>query len=487
MRKVAAGADPDAPARALTMPAAWDDGAASALAALLPEDSPMLLAAAAELWIRPIAARARDLDIAEPLADRLHRLLLQRRGAPTAPIWRGVTVTEPGFVLNLAAFHDPLLGFDIEAFSTAVETAVIGMALASPRARRLAIGISDLAGLLAALGLAYDSDEARLVAANIAALLRGRADAASSIFAEQTSLVSPDWKLPPECPCLPALHEAVRDARGSAVIGPNHDITTAILPPGHADALLGVETGGIAPSFSPLSDEGGLTRASSAWLVAREITPEAALASLLAGDNPFPQAGLDAHVAMHRAVSPYIQSMPCLPQPQEVPLGSASRRALPARSRGYTQQAMVGGHKLLLRTGEYADGRLGEISVGLHKENPAFRGLMDCFAQSVSLGLQHGVPLEAFVEAFTLTRFGAAGAVEGDATVGRATSLLDYMFRHLATAYLGACHVPEASAEEAEPSRATTAPLLPLDLPASDGPKARRRALRVVSDRDKVA
>jgi len=246
MRKVRAGADPDSPKRALTLPASWDDAAAEALAALLPDGAPMLLAAGAELWIRPIAARAAELGIADPLADRLHRLLLSRRGAPTAPIWQGVATTEPGYVLNLAAFHDPLHGFDVEGFGVAVEAAVFGMALAAPRARRIGIAIADLAGLLAALGLAYDSEAARLVAANIAALLRARADAASSMFAEQSSLVSPDWRLPAPCPELPALHAAVIEARGTAAIGPHHECTTAILPPGQADALLGVETGGIA-------------------------------------------------------------------------------------------------------------------------------------------------------------------------------------------------------------------------------------------------
>ena len=84
--------------------------------------------------------------------------------------------------------------------------------------------------------------------------------------------------------------------------------------------------------------------------------------------------------------------------------------------------------------------------VALHKEGAAFRGLMDNFAIAVSLGLQHGVPLEAFVEAFTFTRFGPAGAVEGDPAVAHATSLLDYTFRHLAANYLGRRDIPEAEA-----------------------------------------
>ena len=127
--------------------------------------------------------------------------------------------------------------------------------------------------------------------------------------------------------------------------------------------------------------------------------------------------------------------------------------------------------------------QLGEIFVGLHKESAAFRGLMDNFAIAVSLGLQHGVNLSEFVEAFTFTRFGPAGAVEGDPAVARATSLLDYMFRNLAANYLGNIAIAPAEEEEMDTmgdGARDRAPLLPLDLPQGDGPRIRRRALRVV-------
>ena len=157
---------------------------------------------------------------------------------------------------------------------------------------------------------------------------------------------------------------------------------------------------------------------------------------------------------------------------------------LPDRRAGYTQKAAVGGHKIFLRTGEYEDGQLGEISIGLHKEGAAFRGLMDNFAMAVSLGLQHGVPLAEFVEAFTFTRFGPSGAVEGDPAVERATSLLDYVFRNLAVNYLGKTDLPPAEEEEADTvgdGARDRAPLLPLDLPREDGPRQRRRTLRLVA------
>jgi ribonucleoside-diphosphate reductase alpha chain len=113
------------------------------------------------------------------------------------------------------------------------------------------------------------------------------------------------------------------------------------------------------------------------------------------------------------------------------------RRRLPHRRKGYTQKAVVGGHKVYLRTGEYEDGALGEIFIDMHKEGAAFRSLMNNFAIAISIGLQYGVPLEEYVEAFTFTRFEPSGMVEGNDTIKMATSVLDYIFRELAISYLG--------------------------------------------------
>ncbi|HYH69753.1 MAG TPA: vitamin B12-dependent ribonucleotide reductase, partial [Methyloceanibacter sp.] len=115
----------------------------------------------------------------------------------------------------------------------------------------------------------------------------------------------------------------------------------------------------------------------------------------------------------------------------------ADRERLPDRRKGYTQKAVVGGHKVYLRTGEYADGRLGEIFIDMHKEGAAFRSLMNNFAIAVSVALQYGVPLEEFVDAFTFTRFEPAGPVRGNEAIKNATSILDYLFRELAVSYLG--------------------------------------------------
>jgi len=112
------------------------------------------------------------------------------------------------------------------------------------------------------------------------------------------------------------------------------------------------------------------------------------------------------------------------------------RERLPDRRKGYTQKAVVGGHKVYLRTGEYDDGRLGEMFIDMHKEGAALRSLLNNFAIAVSLGLQYGVPLEEYVDAFTFTRFEPSGPVQGNDSIKYATSILDYVFRELAVSYL---------------------------------------------------
>jgi ribonucleoside-diphosphate reductase alpha chain len=112
------------------------------------------------------------------------------------------------------------------------------------------------------------------------------------------------------------------------------------------------------------------------------------------------------------------------------------RTKMPERRKGYTQKAIVGGHKVYLRTGEYQDGKLGEIFIDMHKEGAGFRAMMNNFAIAVSVGLQYGVPLEEFVDAFTFTKFEPAGMVQGNDSIKNATSILDYIFRELAVSYL---------------------------------------------------
>ena len=162
---------------------------------------------------------------------------------------------------------------------------------------------------------------------------------------------------------------------------------------------------------------------------------------------------------------------------RETPMG---RAALPARRKGYTQKAIVGGHKVYLRTGEYDDGRLGEIFIDMHKEGAAFRSLMNNFAIAVSIGLQYGVPLEEFVEAFTFTRFEPAGLVTGNDAIKMATSILDYLFRELAVSYLGRTDLAHASPDDLMPD-AMGSGEAQSELPDPPAPAVRATIQRVAS------
>ena len=336
--------------------------------------------------------------------------------------------------------------------------------------------MADLAGLLALLGIAMAPMRRRPIARALAAILRGRAEAASGALARLFGAVRRrSWT-----GRRPRPNAVAGSGRGGARGRPQaagrdglrHVALTAIAEPTAADALLGVETGGIAPAFSPLAATGGLSRTSRAWLAARGITAESCAGGVA-------RRGRSAAACRAR---PHAGDARCGGAVRARHAGAADgapaaslrrrRRELPARRAGYTQKAAVGGHRLFLRTGEYDDGTLGEVFIALHKEGAAFRGLMDNFAIAVSLGLQHGVPLEAFVEAFTFTRFGPAGAVEGDPAVTHATSLLDYVFRHSAANYLGAATSPRPNRRRryGRQRRRDHAPLLPLDLPAEARP-----------------
>ena len=151
-----------------------------------------------------------------------------------------------------------------------------------------------------------------------------------------------------------------------------------------------------------------------------------------------------AQDAIHKTADHVAAPIPLTNAPQDAAqlalnIGSRPhglRIRLPKKRAGFTQEARVGGHKLYLRTGEYEDGSLGEIFIDMHKEGAAFRSLMNCFAMSVSVGLQYGVPLQTYVDQFTFTRFEPQGMVEGHPYVKLATSIVDYVFRVLGVEYL---------------------------------------------------
>jgi ribonucleoside-diphosphate reductase alpha chain len=168
-------------------------------------------------------------------------------------------------------------------------------------------------------------------------------------------------------------------------------------------------------------DGSKLSQPLNSQLLAEDGEEAEDIAEQLAADRPM---AARAAVAAERIVERIIER-------------AREREKLPNRRKSYTQKATVGGHKVYLHTGEYEDGRLGEIFIDMHKEGAAFRSLMNNFAIAISLGLQYGVPLEEYVDAFTFTRFEPAGLVQGNDTIKNATSILDYIFRELAVSYLG--------------------------------------------------
>ncbi|AWN34758.1 vitamin B12-dependent ribonucleotide reductase [Methylobacterium radiodurans] len=171
-------------------------------------------------------------------------------------------------------------------------------------------------------------------------------------------------------------------------------------------------------------------------------------AALISDDEEEADEGLEALVQAPAAAKAALAAEKIVERVIERVERIRSREKLPARRKGYTQKAVVGGHKVYLRTGEYDDGRLGEIFIDMHKEGATFRSLMNNFAIAISLGLQYGVPLEEYVEAFTFTRFEPAGFVQGNDAIKNATSLLDYVFRELAVSYLGRADLAHVSPNE---------------------------------------
>jgi len=174
-------------------------------------------------------------------------------------------------------------------------------------------------------------------------------------------------------------------------------------------------------------------------IVALQSEPSAASA---AADEAELEAPALDHGRLLRDEAPELPGFPAAPR--------GRRRALPNRRLGYTQKAKISGHSVFVRTGDYEDGSLGEIFLDMHKEGAAFRSILNSFAIAVSLGLQYGVPLEEYVDAFTFTRFEPNGMVQGHDYIKISTSVLDYVFRDLAIAYLQRHDLGQVKPEDLE-------------------------------------
>ncbi len=484
---VDASADPDAPTQKVIIPAVWPAQSAAGMAALVraPERKIIRLVEEAENWLTAVQKAAQNAEVDPCIVDVLRLALRDRCAAPSPGIWRGTAEEVPGFVLNLPQFLDAQGEFDLRRFGSVTEAAVSALWLLAPDASELAIGVADLSLLLALLGLDYGCSLARDTATALSVMLLAHADCASARLPSACSksgfTISPSAL--PEHTAIPGLLDAARAAQEAALLFARrrHRVVTGVLPSGPTDVLLGVETTGIAAPIAAITGDGQLAVWARARLEASAQSAETALASVLAGADPFGVPDQSARLAMHDALARVFYRLPDLETVAKTPSTALTARvSLPPRRSGYTQKATIDGHKVFLRTGEYPDGTLGEVFVSVPKESSAFRGLMDCFAIAVSIGLQNGRPLDEFVDAFTTTRFGANGIVEGDSTVGYATSIVDYVFRHLAVNYLGQDHSTSAAIDP-EFNNRIPVPLLPLELPGTHDRRRRRTILKLVS------
>ncbi len=481
LRRMRCGADPDAPPRPVALPASWDDEAAEALAGLAPGSGPVVFPALAEGWIRRITTRGRRLGLlespeeADDLAVALRALLLSRRGAPGMEVWRD-RKEEPRFVLNLPGFLDASGGFDSAAYAAAVAVAVRALdILGNGRAPRLRVGFTDLAGLLAAFRLPYGGPEARAVATAVAGLTRGAAEAESGRLAARHGALHPValiWPEPPSETVVPGLAQAARAALDAAAAAPGlrHAGCVALAPADAVEALLGAETAGIAPASGAVRP--GRDAEGRHVLLPTRAAQRAgeAAAALLAPPLP------DARAAMEATVLPFLDAAPPAPPAIAAP-PQTPRRAVPrsvAAPAARTWRVTIAGARVALRAAEDDRGQLREIAFSAPRDGVTARALLEGLARAVTLGLGHGVPLDAFVDAYAYAP-GTGGAVEGDSAIQRATSVIDWAFRRLAIDYLGRVDLPDPAEEEMPPPvEASQPPLLPLDLPAQPAPRRGR-------------
>ncbi|UPO79679.1 vitamin B12-dependent ribonucleotide reductase [Parasaccharibacter sp. TMW 2.1888] len=498
MRTLQTSIDPDSTAlRAVTLPSVWSDDAAQALVQLAPaEGGPVRLASESARWVEMIDTTPHlphSPQDAPPVGRGLSCLLLMQQMAPNAALWRNEPDGQPGFIIRLSGFVQDGI-FATEHFAACLKLACDSLRRLDAARRPYRSGdlplfddpaprgdsdgpagivlLTDLDACLAGLGLDYDSDEGRAIATAITRFTRLVAHAGTATPEKAFS-----------CPQAPDLEQAsIAISAATQSLSGLATIETGFSSPGPVDALLDVESCGLGPIFSLVNSQGGLHPSTLERLAHKGLSPEAALALTLDGQTPLQPAGAKAHALMHDAVLPFCDHLPALPEPEtddlKEKLGRGVRRPLPMRQGGFSQRTSIGGHRLFMRTGEFEDGSLASLSLTPPRESPMARGLMECFSQAVSIGLQFGVPLEVFVEQFAYSRFGACGTVEGDEMASYATSMLDYAFRALSEAYLGQ-RMPDAPAESGEKQH--EAPMLPFG-PEQDGPSSRprNRKLRLV-------
>ncbi|MCW5723823.1 MAG: hypothetical protein KIS81_02580 [Maricaulaceae bacterium] len=408
-------------------------------------------------------------DLRLPPAPPPPQPVLALTGAPPANLGKALALSLWSHGLPALRYapppQGPVVHLNLPAFVTGDgldETRLTGCAALWARALRGGtLSLTGFAALFAALGLPYDSGDARDLAARLAAavrkaagaktavaVLRPDAETAARLDAESLGLEpldSPVWHGENGAAELRA---CVRS--GLARLGLTPTADAALTNPAFAAAapeavfalcaaLAPHLSGGIEarldlPGETGIDDIAALAAAASDLPFSRLMLRRDASAALALLD------GLDLEDA---AQEPEVRERVV----ERIIERRAERRRLPDRRKGYIQKATVGGHKVYLHTGEFDDGELGEIFIDMHKEGAAFRSLMNNFAIAISIGLQYGVPLEEYVDAFVYTRFEPAGPVTGNDSITHATSILDYLFRELGVSYLGRSDLAETAAD----------------------------------------
>lgn len=508
LRSARISVDPDiGPLGQVTLPVTWDDAAARAMLDLSMSQDALTFEDAVKPWLTMIQANAdSDADRCKNFLD----LLTQRKLAPTATFWQGQHDRQGGFIVNIASFCGPDVfdghGYvaalrlvcdtlrqihsgagiqfngELPLFDLPEEPALTVTSSEDPILPRRAgtLLLTNIDAALAALGFDYDSDIGRDAACYVAWL--------TTSVARQNAGPVP---LPPvSCPIagLAEVGEQIRDEidHADASLPSKPLIETGFSAPGPIDCILGVDSCGFAPIFSPLHENGTLRESTITRLAYKGFTPETALAAAFSGQTPLSQPDLTSHLAMHRALTGFVDRMPARPDPTltltpQSRLERGQRRILPHRLNGVSLRVSIGGQRLYLRTGEFDDGTLGEVTINAARGNSMVKGLMDSFNQAVSIGLQYGVPLDVYVDQFAYSRYGIGGTVEGDATANHASSITDYVFRSLSETYLGV-KLPDVGPEMESDTLSSADPFLPFgdDAAADDRVGTNRQHLRVV-------
>lgn len=515
MRNLQTAIDPDAPLYSVTIPEDWESNAATAILQLCPEHqldvSPIKAEVLTANWLLPLCEQTDQFTVKD-----WENILLHRQACPNDSIWKHDTSQKLSITINLAAFASAETGFDAQSYRHVLQIAAETLRILYrqqanfmngelpfleptesiarkdddkqlefvPQPSAGIIYLSNLDACLAQLGFDYGSNDGRDIACCVTcfATLLANAGCGSDFLP-----LSPDWN------ALPELASTAKEIWALASDEPQSRLeridTSFSLPGNPSDLLLGSESCGLAPIFSPLREDGLLNFSTLARLAHKGLTLESALAASLAGEQVLTPPSSQAHYAMHQALAGFVTHMPARPSQITYPLSQkamltrGTKRPLPPRRKGITQKASIAGRGLFLRTGEYEDGSLGEVSITPTKESAMVKGLLDSLSQAVSIGLQYGAPLKDYVSHFAYSRFGVAGTVEGDPNALYATSFLDYSFRVLSDVYLNES-LPDApnNLHVGE----DTVPMLPLELPEDDenppsSPHPRNRKFKLVS------